>query len=129
MATGPRAIAAIDEVLVRQRGAVDAALVRNDAGVQHLSLAARDYLGRLSRATIRLAGQLDRDELDAAAITAGQVALLSRLVEQRVLCAAERRVAAYGVACAALEGLPEGSTPLALKRREQQASARRRGGP
>jgi hypothetical protein len=77
-----------------QRAAITQAAERVTADVEHLAYAAQEGAFRMRRATSMLLAELDRGRLVDAAHVAGQIAMLSRMVEIRLLSAIERRAGA-----------------------------------
>jgi len=102
----PRAPPAAD-VLAGRRAAIADAAGRVTEDVEHLAYAAQEGAFRVRRATSMLLAELDRGRLVDAAHVAGQIAMLSRMVEIRLLSAIERRAGARTMTEAAAAAFSE----------------------
>lgn len=87
---------------------------------------AAELTHRLRRASLIVLQELQKGHLTDAAAFAGQVAMLGRQVEIRLLGAVERRAGATAVLQAVGDALPEPESPRVVSQRANQQARRRR---
>lgn len=108
----------VDPALARVRDdvlyALAGSLERADHDVDLMGAVALDCLARIDECAATLRAAISERDVRTAALAGAQLAALGRMIEVRMLCAVERRVATQTAVGAAAYALP------------QQRSARRR---
>lgn len=109
----------------RMLRAAEAGLDQVDRAVAMHAEVADELTNRLRRAAMRVMQLVSRNRLAEAALAAGQVSMLSRQIEIRLLSAVERAAGASDVAQAVVAASPAARSPAyqvrARKRRARPA--------
>lgn len=106
----PRAQLVLRQYVTKQSIWLEQSLMREVQRCTSMVISAEDFADRIKRLAEELSDAIDQDNLPHAQFLAGQIFQLSRLAEQRLIIAIERKDAAAIIAADLAKKLPGSAT-------------------